>query len=504
MTTYKVLFEQAEEFKRTGQHDRALGVLTYIHVQNPTSEVGINAATLMSGLFKDLGCMDKAYQFMGHAVTALEKAGAYGSCGGAYASLACGALYTAGVTVASYTELAKRVSMYMEPAFPKVSHLQHDMTESRKLRVGILSPDMCLHSLAFLVVQPLVNFTKVTPHELYIYHLRATTDSVTEQLAKSVTKFVHVHGKSDEQIVTAITDDKIDVLIDLSGYTAETRLSVFCRQPAPVQMGWISGMMTPTGLNCIPYFLTDAYMQPEHVPPELCTPIIAKTALTYHTLREKELEIGPQPCDRVGYVSFASFNNPCKINSEVLRAWARILHAVPKSRLHLKTYSSLDTARIYEALVAAGIDASRLVLMPPLPSGTDVQMYYSQHVDIFLDSWPCSGCLTTIEAMWMGVPVVSYYQDIFCSRQTHSILNNVGIADLSFPTVDGYVEAAAKLAHDRGRLRKLRAGLRAQITASPLHDYAGMAQELGKAVTAAWRQTVTLRNDTLALLRKAA
>jgi predicted O-linked N-acetylglucosamine transferase (SPINDLY family) len=504
MTSYKSLLEQAEEFKRTGQHDRALGVLTYIYTQDPNSDFGINAATLLSGLMKDLGCMDKAYQFMGHTTSVLEKSGRYGSCGGAYASLACGSLYTAGITVERYNAITRRTSMFMEPSAPKISHLQHDMTEERKLRVGILSPDMCLHSLAFLVAQPIINFTKVTPHELYIYHLRQSTDTVSDQIAKSVTKFVHVHGQTDDQIVKAITNDKIDVLIDLSGYTAETRLSVFCRQPAPVQMGWISGMMTPTGLDCLPYFLTDQYMKPETVPTELCTPLIAKTALTYHTLRDKELEIGSLPADRNNYISFVSFNNPCKINDEVLSAWSRILAAVPKSRLHLKTYSNLDTARIYEKLTQAGIDSARLVLMPPLPSGTDVQMYYGQHADIFLDSWPCSGCLTTIEAMWMGVPVVSYYQDIFCSRQTHSILNNVGISDLSFPTVDGYINAAVKLANDKSRLRTLRGGLRAQITASPLHDYAGMARELGVAVTAAWKQTVALRNHTLALLRKAA
>lgn len=504
MTTFRALLEQAEEFKRTGQHDRALGVLTYLYEQDPCSDLGLNVATSLSGLYKDLGCMDKAHACIQHVARTLEKEGRYGSCGGPYASLACGALYTLGVTMPTYTALTQRVSMYMEPAMPKVSHLQHDMSPDRRLRVGILSPDLCLHSLAYLVVQPLVNFTKVTPHELYIYHLRSQMDAVTTQLSKSVTKFVHVYGQSDDQIVKAITDDEIDVLIDLSGYTAETRLSVFCRQPAPVQLGWISGMMTPTGLSCLPYFITDKYMQPDVVPPELCTPILAKTALTYHTLRDKELEIGQQPRDKAGYVSFASFNNPCKINAEVLAAWARILRAVPKSKLHLKTYSTLDTARIFEALTAAGVDASRLVLMPPLPSGTDVQMYYSQHVDIFLDAWPCSGCLTSVEALWMGVPVVSYYQDVFCSRQSHSILNNIGITDLSVPTVDSYVNAAVTLANNTIRLRDLRANLRQMIAASPLHAYTGMAHDLGKAVSEAWRQTVTLRNDTLALLRKAA
>lgn len=504
MTTFRSLLDQAEDFKRAGQHDRALGILTYVYTQDPVSDAGLNASTALSGLYKDLGCMDKAFACMQHVTSTLEKSGRYNACVGAYASLACGALYTPGITLDSYTALTKRVSMYLERPLPKLSHLQHDMTADRKLRVGILSPDLCLHSLAYLVTQPLVNFTRVTPHELYIYHLRSNTDSVTTQLEKAVTKFAYVHGQTDDQIIKLITDDKIDVLIDLSGYTAETRLSVFCRQVAPVQLGWISGMMTPTGLDCLPFFITDQYMKPDAAVTELCTPIVAKTALTYHTLREKELEIGGQPRDRNGYVSFASFNNPCKINAEVLKAWTRILRGVPKSRLHLKTYSQLDTARIYETLTASGIDPARLVLMPPLPSGTDVQLYYSQHVDIFLDAWPCSGCLTTVEALWMGVPVVTYYQDIFCSRQTHSILRNIGITDMSFPTVDGYVSAAIGLAQNSTRLREMRSTLRNKIIGSPLHDYAGMAQDLGKAITAAWKQTVALRNDTLALLRKAA
>ena len=504
MTTFSTLLEQAEEFKRTGQHDRALGVLTYMLDGDPNGGAGLNAATLLSSVYKDLGRMDRAYEFMHKVVVGTERLGLAGACGSAYASLACGALYTHGVTLRSYTDITERVDIYMNAAIPKVSHLMHDFNPDRALRVGILSPDFCLHSLAYLVVQPLINFERATPHKLYLYHLRSTTDSVTNQMKEHVTKFVNVHGKSDADIVKEIVDDKIDVLIDLSGYTAETRLSVFCRQPAPVQMGWISGMMTPTGLSCIPYFLTDTFMKPDEVPTELCTPIVGKTALTYHTLRDKELDIGGLPSDRNGHINFVSFNNPCKINNDVLSAWARILTAVPKSKLHLKTYSPLDTSRIHHFLTSARVDPSRLVLMPALPSPTDVQLYYGQNADIFLDAWPCSGCLTTVEALWMGVPVVSYYQDVFCSRQSHAILNQIGVTDLSHSTVDGYVEAAVSLAQNRQRMAELRRTLRDRIVKSPLRNYAAMAADLGSACVTAWKQTILRRKETLDLLRKAA
>jgi predicted O-linked N-acetylglucosamine transferase (SPINDLY family) len=504
MTSFKALFDQAEDAKRAGQHDRALGIYTYIQSISGRSDANVHAAIQLGSLWKDLGCMDTAFKVTYEAAQSLDALGKYSASGGIYTSLACAVLYAPGVTLESYSKLVRRVTMSLDMSMPKVSHLNHDMTTQRRLRVGILSPDICLHSLAYLVAQPLMRFTRVTPHELYLYHLRPSIDSVTKQVGQAATKLVHVHGMTDDAIVDAITADHIDVLIDLSGYTAESRLSVFCRRPAPVQMGWISGMMTPTGLPSLPYFMTDSYMLPPQLPTGLCIPITAKTALTYHTLRSQELDIGQLPRDKTGVINFASFNNPCKINNDVLQAWARIMHGVPGSRLHLKTYSPMDSARIAEFMANAKVDPGRLVLMPQLPSSTDVQKYYSERVDIFLDAWPCSGCLTTAEALWMGVPVVSYYTDVFCSRQSHSILNTIGVTDLSHPTVDGYVQAAVNLARDVGRLRELRSTLRSRMSQSPLCDYDSMAREIGNAVVTAWQHAAAARKDSLDALRKAA
>lgn len=504
MQTFADLFEQAQSLKKANKHDQALGILTYIQLLSPDSLEGINAAVMLSSLYKDLGLMEEAYSHIRGLAERLEEKKNYAVAESAYSSLACGSLYTYGVSLPTYATLTSRLSVLAESHVAKVSHLNHDFTVGRRLKVGILSPDLCMHSLAYLVAQPLLNFQRITGHELHIYHLRPYTDAVSEKLKAVVSGFTIVHGWDDESITKKIVDDKIDVLLDISGYTAETRLSVFYRQPAPVQMGWISGMMTPTGLKCIPYFITDEYMKPPDVPASLGHQIAMKTALTYHTLRDTEIPVEGLPFDRNGYISFASFNNPCKINSEVLTTWAQILRRTPKSKLHLKTYHPLDEARIHKVLTGLGVPAERLVLIPHLPSSTDVQIYYNKNVDIFLDAWPCSGCLTTIEALWMGVPVVSCYSDLFCSRQSHSILNNLGISDLSHPTISGYIDAAVNLAYNPTRVRKMRKDLRGIIAASPLQNYGNTVVELGKAIVAAWEQTVTSRNNTLDLLRKAA
>lgn len=500
MRTFAELFDKADTARKAGDHEKALGLLVYAHGLLGHSTEGFHAASQLSSLYKDLGLMDRAFAVLKEAVGVLEKQELYEFAGMTYASLACGSLYTPGITMSHYQRLVERVRVFSELTATPVSHVHHDYSTDRKLRVGVLSPDLCLHSLAYLAIQPLMNFQNITGHKLFIYHLRPNTDVLTDQVAKASTKFEKVHGKSDDEIIKIITDDKIDVLLDISGYTAETRMSVFIRRAAPVQLGWISGMMTPTGLRSIPYFITDKYMQSPDVGEDFYTPILLPTALTYHSLREKELEIEHSPCDRNGHISFVSFNNPCKINNEVLGAWAKVLQAVPNSRLHLKTYSSLDTVRITHFLGKHGISEHRLIIMPPLPTATDVQMYYSRHADIFLDSWPCSGCLTSAEAMWMGVPVVSRYNEVFCSRQTHSILNTIGITDLSFPSVDEYVVGAATLANDLNRLRTLRKELRGMMSRSPLTDYKAMSMYLGKACEEAWAQTAVPKKRILDLL----
>jgi predicted O-linked N-acetylglucosamine transferase (SPINDLY family) len=160
--------------------------------------------------------------------------------------------------------------------------------------------------------------------------------------------------------------------------------------------------------------------------------------------------------------------------------------------------------RIYEQMQQYGVNNTQLELMPALPSSTAVQEYYGKHIDIFLDAWPCSGCLTTVEALWMGVPTVSYYEELFSSRQTHSILNSIGITDLSTNSIPDYVNKAVSLAVDLPRLTQLRKDLRARIAASPLQDYGGMARELAAAVEYAWSDTVSKRSKALDYIRKVA
>jgi len=479
------------------QPEKALGILHYIQeIIHPEHSLQVPVLIKLATVYKEIGLMGMATKAVKKVVDIAEKSKQYKVAGDAYVSLAGALLYTEGATVDGYSAITRRIDRYLARSIPKHSFSDYDFTVDRPLKVAVLSPDFCAHSLSSLVLRPLMSFTANCNHELHIMHLRKQEDQHTEQYRENCTSFTNVHGKTDEEIIALIREKKIDVLIDISGYTAETRLSVFMARPAPVQIGWISGMMTPTGLSCLPYFLTDKYMlSPKHTH-DLGLPITMNSALTYCAL-SADNEILPRGQDPL---VFCSFNNPCKVNNTVLKAWAEILKQVPNSELHVRTSFAMDGARIKEILGLLGVDPKRVIDVGTQVNNSFVKEYYCTKADIFLDSWPCSGCLTTVEALWNGVPVVSRYDELYCSRQSYSILSNIGLPELAWDSDAGFIKAAVALAQDRSRLWELRHSLRDRVKNSVLGDYGRASFELTSACTMAWNHYCTTRAKSLAQL----
>ena len=189
-------------------------------------------------------------------------------------------------------------------------------------------------------------------------------------------------------------------------------------------------------------------------------------------------EVALPPWQRNGYITFGSFNNTAKYNPQVFALWARVLAATPGSRLVLKwrTFND-DTFRqkVTHAFVERGIAPERIELRGP-SFHADVLKEYAD-LDIALDPFPFTGGLTSCEALWMGVPVVTWPQNRVVSRQTHAILNQIGLPQLSAPDADEYVQIAVELANDRERLAHLRATLRDRMRASPLLDVTGFTRQ---------------------------
>jgi predicted O-linked N-acetylglucosamine transferase (SPINDLY family) len=481
---FAVCNQLAQACKELKRHKQAVTfyLKAYELTEDPTHKANLHAA--LAGLYKDTAEQKKAYS---HFREAYERHPNPNTC----SNFIMTAQYTAGVNLSDFYNLCREYSARFLRHTP---HYQFplerlDSTKAeRGLRIGFMSGDFIAHSLANLLLEPFKAFRKVAPqHDIICYANRETDkeDRISDAY-KTTGRWVNLFGKTDKEAAEIIYRDEVDVLIDLAGHTAYNRLPVFGYKPAPVQAGWVSGMMTPAALATINYFITDPWMKPVSAD-QVCAEKFYEmpAAYTYFPLAMPP-PIAPLPADTVGYVTFGSFNNPCKIHDATLEAWARCLREVPRSRFIIKVYTSATEHQIRTYMAARGIGPDRLTFSQGVPSTEDVMKTYTEKIDIVMDTWPCTGCLTSAEAMWMGCPVVTLTGDAFLFRQTWTILKQIGMPELGADTVDGYVKAAVELAKDRKRLRDFRATIRDKMNAAPIRNPELIATHVLKACETFW------------------
>jgi predicted O-linked N-acetylglucosamine transferase (SPINDLY family) len=354
-------------------------------------------------------------------------------------------------------------------------------TADRPLRLGFVSPGFALRPTGYFLVPALEHLDR-RACEIVCYSDRATADRMTARIRATAATWHEVFGWSDERLAQQIREDQIDVLFDLAGHAPGNRLMVFARKPAPIQVTWIDSVGS-TGLAAIDYLLADPYQ----VPPELdqhYAERVLRMPETYvcYAPPDDAPPVGPLPALGTGRVTFGSFNNPAKVAPEVVALWARILNRVPGSRLLLK-YQGFDdpgTRRHYHELFARhGANADRLMLEGGAPHAELLACY--GRVDIALDPI-YNGGLTTCEALWMGVPVVTCPGETFPRRHALSHLSNVGLHETIARDANHYVELAVAQAGDLPRLADLRAGLRQRMAASPLCDGPRFATQFARLI----------------------
>jgi predicted O-linked N-acetylglucosamine transferase (SPINDLY family) len=339
-----------------------------------------------------------------------------------------------------------------------------------RLRLGFVSPDFCQHPVGFFLIRALENLDRETA-EIYCYSDRVGKDHMTARFQAVSSQWRDVLGWNHERLAAQIEDDRLDVLFDLAGHTARNRMLTFARKPAPVQVTWI-GYEGTTGLSAIDYLLADSYMVPESAN-RFCVEKVLRLPDCYLCFDppEEAPPVGPPPALQNGYVTFASCNNLAKVNKDVVAAWAEILRRVAGSKLLLK-YRGLEDAalrsRFIDLFTAQGVPAERLIIEGWSPLSQ--LMTAHNRFDIALDPFPFAGGVTTCNALWMGVPVVTWPGETFASRHSLSYLSNVGMTETIAGSREEYITIAAALAGDLPRLAVIRAGLRARMSASTLCD----------------------------------
>jgi predicted O-linked N-acetylglucosamine transferase (SPINDLY family) len=290
-----------------------------------------------------------------------------------------------------------------------------------------------------------------------------------------------------------IRDDAIDILVDLAGHTAGNRLPIFGCKPAPIQMTWI-GYPDTTGMTAIDYRLTDEVADPPGETDSLHTEKLIRIpggCWAYTGPGNAPAPAAP-PAITNGFVTFGSFNNLPKVTPQVLETWAEILKRVPRSRLLLKASGlrgQLARDYVLSHLKASGLDPQRVQLLSWAPTtGSHLELY--NRIDIALDTFPYNGTTTTCEALWMGVPVVTFPGNRHVARVGASLLTHAGCGEWIGKDLDGYIEKAVQLADDVNSLTTARANLRDRLRASPLCDATRVARELQAIYSKAWQGAI--------------
>ncbi len=359
---------------------------------------------------------------------------------------------------------------------------------NRPLRVGFISADFVKHPVSYFLIRALENMNR-DEFEIVCYADRVRPDEMTKRFQNVSKIYRDVSWRNDEQLAEVVREDQIDVLFDLAGHTAGNRMLVFARKPAPIQVTWL-GYVGTTGLEAMDYIMADRFEIPTEADEYHCEKVIRlPDGYVCYEAPEYAGKVSSLPAMSRGHVTFGSFNNPAKITQQVVDVWAKILNRVQASRLVLKFKGMGEpsvAAELHDSFASQGIDAARVECLGWTPHVELFEAY--RRIDVALDTFPYGGGLTTCEALWMGVPVITCPGETFASRHSLSHLSNVGLTETVAATLDEYVELAVSMADDLKRLEAIRAGLRERMAASPLCNGKQFAGNLTRVLRDVWRK----------------
>jgi protein O-GlcNAc transferase len=370
-----------------------------------------------------------------------------------------------------FSEYLQAVKKFAGPSTCHILPHANERTTLRKLKIGYVSPDFRRHPVAYFI-EPVLAAHNREFFEVFCYSNSDICDDITERLKKSTDHWRTIYAVSDEMAAELIRADRIDILIDLAGHTANNRILLFARKPAPVQVNWM-GFPPTTGLSAIDYKIVDHYTDPPEMTEQFYSEKLMRLPESFVCFLPDRgsPDVGPLPALTTGYITFGSFNNLPKVTPHVVALWGKILNSLPDSCLIMKNYifSDTDTCQyVADMFVQVGISKGRIILQSADPSPKHLKSYNA--VDIGLDTFPFNGLTTTCEAMWMGVPVITLAGTGYAARAGVGLLSTVGLSELIANTQDEYIKIARSLALDINRLILLRSSLRDRMAHSPLID----------------------------------
>ena len=409
----------------------------------------------------------------------------------------------AGMLFAEHRRFGERVEGPVRASWPRHGNVRDP---ARCLQVGFVSGDLREHAVAHFV-EPILEWLSGRPGlSLHAYYNHATEGHVTARLRGHMKHWNRIVELTDEALARKIAADGIDILIDLSGHTAENRLLAFARKPAPVQASWI-GYPGTTGLAAMDYYVADRHFLPlEKFGEQFTEKLVYLPANAPFLPDERTPPVNTLPALRQGYVTFGSFNRPDKLSRPVIALWSRLLREMPTARMLL---GGMPQEGVSGALCAwfeeEGVERERLAFH----RRCDLQSYLRLHhqVDLCLDTFPYTGGTTTSHALWMGLPTLTLAGRSPPGRQSASILGHLGLHDFVAEDADEFVAKGVRWARDPASLAGLRADMRERYGRSTLRRPEVIAAGLERALRTMWQrwcaglpvQTIDVTGDFSAL-----
>lgn len=359
------------------------------------------------------------------------------------------------------------------------------------IRVGLVSGDLRGHSVASFVEPVLRGLDRARFH-LTCYSVAPTEDAQSQRLRPLADVWTHVPKLSDADLAARIRNHDIDVLIDLSGLTAEQRLGAFALRPARRHITWL-GYPNTTGLAAMGWRIVDSITDPPGAE-RWCTEQLVRLDpcfLCYQPPHDAPA-VAPPPCERNGFITFGSFNSFLKMHEGLIATWADIVRAVPGSRLLLKRAGPLSEASrraVLDRFHAGGVEPGRVEILDFAPTRREHLEAYAK-VDIALDTFPYNGTTTTCEALYMGVPVVTLRGETHAGRVGASVLSGAGLSSLIAGSIEDYQSIARRLAGPGVHPLHLRQELRRRLAESALASGCAFAARLAIAIESRLQKAV--------------
>jgi predicted O-linked N-acetylglucosamine transferase (SPINDLY family) len=467
----------ANALKDAGRVDEAIAAVRRAIQLRPDSAMAHNN---LGNLLKDQGRLEEAYASFQSALDHQPD----------YAPAASNLLFAAHFDPDrdARTLLADHRRWAAQFAAPLAAQIQpvcNDRDPYRKLRVGFVSPDFSAHPVGRLL-RPLFAHRDRRRADFLVYSDVRVPDAVTHELTASTNGWLTIAGMIDSQVADRIRNDRIDILVDLALHTAGNRMLVFARKPAPVQITML-GLPATTGLSTIDYRITDPYLDP----PGTCD-----ADYTEHSIRlphcfwcyqpdQDSPPVAEPPVLKSGVVTYGCLNQFAKVSRPALSLFVRILQSVSGSRLVLYAPTGSYLENVRALFRTAGIADDRVEFAGRVPFAQYLERY--RDLDLALDPFPYCGGTTTMDALWMGVPVITLAGRTAAGRGGVSILSNLNLTELIAQTPEQYVAMAVAWGKDPERLSRLRAGLRQRMKSSPLMDGPRYARDVEAAFRGMWQ-----------------